>query len=134
MFRFGAGPAGAATIAEFIQYSSEVLHTADLANNRLGDVGVKELCTVLATSDVTTLNLAQNKVGVEGAKALGTVFESPQCKLVSGICTSVDSFAFSNLSNCQFQLYTVLLADCTAGSHSVESLIDLNSVGDCRRV
>ena len=84
--RFGAGPAGAATIAEFIQHSSSVLHTADLANNRLGDVGVKELCTVLAASDVTTLNLAQNKVGTDGAKALSRVLQSTQCKLVSNTC------------------------------------------------
>ena len=81
--RYGVGPAGAATIAEFMKKSSE-LQEADLTNNRLGDTGVLELCEALPDSHVAVLNLSRNKIGQHssGPNAISAALMAPGCKLV----------------------------------------------------
>lgn len=81
---YGVGPAGAATIAEFMRKSDELI-AADLTANRLADVGVAKLCEALkAGSVLTSLNISQNKIGLtsEGPQAIAEALVCEACQLV----------------------------------------------------
>jgi hypothetical protein len=67
------------------------VHTLDLTDNNLSDVGLHPIInSVISLSSLTDLNLSQNIVDGESSKALATYLSSPNCALKRLILQSAD--------------------------------------------